>query len=86
VLFETHVRHKGVPVAGKAARQQAWDDFLARSHTCLRASSLAKKYGWGFHFDSKGRVALVPVESAEYKRLARDGKFKQLLAMRSSKG
>lgn len=85
VLFETHVRHKGVPVAGKAARQRAWDEFFAKSHACLRASPLAKKYGWGFHFDAQGRVALVPVQSADYRRLARDGKLQQLKAMRSKK-
>jgi hypothetical protein len=85
VLFETHVRHKGVPVAGKAARQRAWDEFFATSHACLRASPLAKKYGWGFHFDAQGRVALVAVESAAYKRLAKDGKLQQLPAMRGKK-
>ena len=34
---------------------------------------LPKKYGWGLHFDSEGRIALVPMDSAEYRAFV-DGK------------
>ncbi|MGH3429532.1 MAG: DUF6157 family protein, partial [Mycobacteriales bacterium] len=33
-------------------------DFYARSRACLRSSDLGKRYGWGIHADSAGRLAL----------------------------
>ncbi len=45
-----------------------------RANISLKAArvyaQLAKTYGWGLHFNAEGRVALVPVESADYRRLA----------------
>lgn len=82
VLFETHVRHKGVPSGELAAARQA---FFAKSQACLRASPLPKSYGWGLHFDHAGKVALYGVESEEYRRFAQDSGLTQLKAMRSSR-
>jgi hypothetical protein len=54
---------------------------------CLRASMLPKKYGWGIHFNSEGKMALVPMESPDYQSFVegQKGKVKVLAAMRSSK-
>lgn len=84
VLFEVWRRHQGRPLtrAARAAQQQ---EFFARPHACMRASALPKKYGWGLHFDHAGRVALVPVESAQYRKLAADQTLQQLAAMRSKR-
>lgn len=49
---------------------------------------LPKKYGWGIHFNSEGKMALVPMESAEYQHFI-DGdhaEIKLVAAMRNSKG
>ncbi len=42
-------------------------EFFDKSHPCLRCSALAKKYGWGMHFNSEGKVALFSKDSSDYK-------------------
>lgn len=56
VLFEVYAVRHGI---GDADREGARDEFFAKSQACLRASPLAKRYGWGFHHDEHGKVALV---------------------------
>ncbi|WP_159881902.1 DUF6157 family protein [Paenibacillus puerhi] len=88
LLFEVHIRHKGIPPEELEARgEQLWNEFFQRSHACLRASMLPKKYGWGIHFDKEGKIALYGVESPEYKKLAENdgGGLKILAGMRSSR-
>ncbi len=70
VLFESWWRRQdgdAVPAAERAAIRAA---FLAKSRPCLRASPLPMRYGWGLAFDRQGRIALCPMESPEYARLA----------------
>ncbi len=61
------------------------ETFFAKGQPCLRASPLVKRYGWGVHHDAQGRVALVPVESAEYAALRADPALQQREGMRSSR-
>jgi len=44
-----------------------------------------KRYGWGVHSDSNGRIALYAVESDEYAKLSKDKNLKHLKAMRSKR-
>ena len=67
VLFAVYADRARIPAAERAAARNA---FFAKPQACLRASDLCKKYGWGVHHDSKGRVALYAVESAAYGTLA----------------
>jgi hypothetical protein len=64
-----------------------WDDFFSKSHACIRASMLPKKYGRGVHFDEKGKVALYSIDSQEYQKLPKlgDEGLKVIPAMRSSR-
>ena len=62
-----------------------WDTFFAQPRACLRASPLPKKYGWGLHFDDQGRVALVDMAAAEYRRLKADPHTKVVPALRSAR-
>ncbi|HRE01281.1 MAG TPA: DUF6157 family protein, partial [Ilumatobacteraceae bacterium] len=82
VLFEVHARRNGIPSAARTAARAA---FFATSQACLRASPLAKRYGWGLHHDAESRVALVPLGSDEYQRLVNDPSVKQVKAMRSKR-
>lgn len=85
VLFETHVRHKEIPAAElKKNGKRLREEFFAKDQPCLRTSPLARKYGWGFHFDPKGRVALYAVESKDYKQMPKKVS-KVLKALRSSR-
>lgn len=66
VIFTVWADRRGLaPEERPAARAQ----FFAKGQPCLRSSDLGKRYGWGVHSDSEGRVAIYPVESAEYARL-----------------
>ncbi len=57
-------------------------EVFAKPQACLRASPLTKRYGFGAHYDAKGRIALHPREDGSYARLSDDPGLKQLLAMR----
>lgn len=59
------------------------DEVYAKPQACLRASPLTKRYGFGAHYDSEGRIGLHPVGSEGYDRCAADETLVQLRAMRS---
>lgn len=86
VLFRTWLVRQDLPApsADEEARLRA--DFFAKPQACLRASPLPKKYGFGLLFDDKGRVALCPRESEEYKAALASGRMKVVKAMRTSRG
>jgi hypothetical protein len=88
VLFESNMKHKGVSAAELRTRRKAlWEAFFAKPQACLRASALPKKYGFGIHCDESGKVALCPMESAKYRRLARGESGTVVIkALRSSRG
>ncbi len=84
--FATHLKHKQIPPAAvKAHRQQLWDEYFAKPCACMRASPLTKQYGWGAHYDERGRIALYAVESEEYRRFVKDKNMKKFFAMRSKR-
>lgn len=83
LLFRVHAtRNK---INGKAALDAEREKFFSKGQACLRASPLTKRYGWGVHSDEKGRVALYPMESAEYKKLSKDKSLEHVRAMRSKR-
>jgi hypothetical protein len=59
--------------------------FFSKGQPCLRCSPLTKRYGFGVHSNSEGKVALYPMESKEYETFAKDPKLKTVKAMRSKK-
>jgi Family of unknown function (DUF6157) len=80
VAFRTRVAMRDIPEADWPAERER---FLSQEKPRLRVSALAKRYGWGIHIDSHGRVGLVAVESAEYQRLAADPALRHVRAFRS---
>lgn len=83
LLFAVHALRSGVPETRRDAARAA---FFAKGQPCLRSSPLAKTYGWGFHFDAEGRVALVARGSDRYAALSTDDSLTQRRAMRRSRG
>lgn len=75
VLFAAHGERRGI----------SREEFFSKGQPCMRSSPLTKRYGWGVHSDSAGRLAIVGVESAEYQRLAADPSLRHLKAMRSKR-
>ncbi len=79
VIFQVYSEKN--EVKGKAAREA----FFSKGQACLRTSPLTKRYGWGVHSDDKGRVALYPMESKEYKVFSKDKSLEHTKGMRSKK-
>lgn len=87
LIWEVHIRHKGLAEAELEARAaEIRAELFAKPHPCLRASLLPKKYGWGVHYDEQGRIAIYPMESAEYQDFTRpEGDISLLYALRSKR-
>lgn len=60
-------------------------DFFAKPKACLRTSPLVKKHGYGLHFNADGKIALIPMEIDEYRRLLADDEVKKYPGMRSAR-
>lgn len=82
VLFQVFAQRKDLTVEELENERK---QFFSKGQACMRASPLTKRYGWGIHNDSKGKIALVARESEDYKPLVQDGKIRKVKAMRSSR-
>jgi hypothetical protein len=82
IAFEVYAVLHDVP---RARRPKEREKFLSKGHPHLRVSALAKRYGWGIHNNSQGNIALVGVESLEYKRLIKDPRTTKVKAFRSTR-
>jgi Family of unknown function (DUF6157) len=82
VASEVHAVLHDIP---KVRRPTERKKFLSEGHPHLRVSALAKRYGWGFHNDAEGKLALIAVESPEYKRLLEDPRTAKVRAFRSTR-
>lgn len=82
VLFTIHAARNGIKANERTAEKEK---FFSKGQACFRSSPLAKRYGWGVHFDIKGRMAIYAVESQEYKMFADDDLLTHYKAMRSKK-
>lgn len=72
LIYEVHIRHKAIEDA-EARKDEIWSELFQKSHPCMRASMLPKKYGWGVHYDEEGRIALYSMESEEYQQFTASG-------------
>ena len=82
VLFQVYVIKNQVP---KAELKSAREQFFSKGQACFRSSPLTKRYGWGVHSDTNGRIAIYPLGSAEYEAYLHDKKLKHVKAMRSKR-
>ncbi|WP_010542085.1 DUF6157 family protein [Dietzia alimentaria] len=82
LLFDVHCQRKGIPDADRPAARER---FFSTGQPCLRTSPLAKTYGWALHFDSDGRIALLPMGSERLSELQRDPAVTVRPAMKSSR-
>ncbi len=82
VIFGVHAIRNDV---SEKDMEKEREKFFSKGQACLRASPLAKRYGWGIHHDAEGRVAIFPIESEEYDKLTEDKNVKHVKAMRSKR-
>lgn len=80
VIFSVYAEKNGL--SGSSTDR---DQFFSKGQPCLRASPLTKRYGWGVHSNSEGKIALYAVDSEEYKQLENDPKLAHTKAMSSKK-
>jgi hypothetical protein len=83
LIFAVHLRHKQIGEdAGLDAVRKA---LFSKPHPCLRTSMLPKRYGWGAHYDQRGRIALYGAETDAYRCFAARKDLQIIPAMRNSK-
>nr|WP_295930670.1 DUF6157 family protein [uncultured Dyadobacter sp.] len=82
VLFQVFAERKDLT---ESELDEARKQFFSKGQACLRASPLAKRYGWGVHHDEQGKVALYACDSPEYQKFVHDEETKTVKAMRSSR-
>ncbi len=86
LIFEVHLARNDISTSESKARgAEIRAELFSRSHACMRASPLTKAYGWGAHYDDKGRLAIVARESNDYERLAAAKDLIVVKAMRNSR-
>lgn len=88
LLFETQVRRLGLTDTERQERgDEVHRELFSKKHPCLRANTLAKRYGWGFHVDRDLRIALVPRGSDAYREFVegRRGDVELVVAVRSKR-
>lgn len=61
------------------------EKFFSKGQPCFRASPLAKRYGYGIHFDENGRIAIYGIETKEYAKFVADASIQKVMAMRTKK-
>lgn len=82
ILFLVYAARKGFKKETLSKKRQ---DFFTKGQPCFRSSPLTKKFGWGIHSNGEGKIALVPQQSASYKKLKNDPKINQKKALRSKR-
>jgi hypothetical protein len=82
IAFEVYAVLHDIP---KGSWRKEREKFLNKGHPHLRVSALAKRYGWGIHNNAEGTVALIAVESRDYKRLMKDPRTTKVKAFRSTR-
>ncbi|MFN8396449.1 MAG: DUF6157 family protein [Bacteroidia bacterium] len=82
VFFQVFADRKDLT---EGERPEARQEFFSKGQPCFRASPLARRYGWGVHSDSQGRIAIYGCETEEYARLAADPNLKIVKAMKGSR-
>jgi hypothetical protein len=61
LCFRVHILHKGMDkTKSTRGREEIWKELFGKPQPCLRVSMLAKRYGWGIHYDAEGRIPPCP--------------------------
>ncbi|WP_114821879.1 DUF6157 family protein [Chryseobacterium sp. KLBC 52] len=82
LIFECYAIKNEIP---ESEQELEREKFFSKGQPCLRCSPLAKKYGFGFHHNIEGKVALIAIESEEYQKLLNDPSIAKTKAMRSKR-
>jgi hypothetical protein len=82
LIFKIHALRNSIGMATQKAEREK---FFSKGQPCMRCSPLTKRYGWGVHSNAEGKIAIYAIDSAEYKKLAKDKKLEHTKGMRSKR-
>lgn len=82
VMFECYAQKNDISLKDRADARR---DFFSKGQACFRSSALAKRYGFGIHHNSEGKVAIFPMEGEDYKNLVNDDAVTKVKAMRNKR-
>lgn len=82
VLFQVYADRNDLT---KEEHAEARGEFFSKGQACFRASPLTKQFGFGVHFDNKGKMALYGMETKEYQQFLKDKSITKVKAMRSAR-
>ncbi len=82
VLFTVWAERKDIP---KADYEKERAIYFSKGQPCFRASPLTKRYGWGVHANSEGKIAIYGRETQAYEDLCKNSELKKTKAMRSKR-
>ncbi|GAB4000813.1 DUF6157 family protein [Spirosoma daeguense] len=82
VFFQVYAERQDL---AESELDEARKQFFSKGQPCFRASPLTKRYGWGVHSDSEGKIALYGCQTPEYKAFSRNSSLKVIKAMKTSK-
>lgn len=82
ILFHIFVKRNHVP---KTEMKKVKETYFSKGQACLRTSSLGKRYGWGFHFNEEGKVAIYGRETESYENFSKDPSIQKIKAMKNGK-
>ena len=82
VIFQVYAARKGIT---KKEFKTERKEFFSKGQACFRASPLTKRYGWGIHNNTAGKIALFGSETPEYQKFMADDTIIKKKAMRSKR-
>jgi hypothetical protein len=82
VLFEIFAIKNDIT---KAEYKTAREKFFSKGQACFRASPLTKRYAWGVHHNSEGKIAIVGAETEAYQKFMENKDLKIVKAMKSAR-
>jgi hypothetical protein len=85
LIYEVHIRHKDIPAAQVEQEGDRIAGLFQKSHPCMRASMLPKKFGWGVHYDSKDKLAFYGMETEQYRAFVENPGIMLVFAMRNKR-
>lgn len=86
LIYEVFIRQKAIPDAVlQADAEMIKRELFSKGHPCLRASALIKRYGFGAHYNDKGKIAIYPMESAAYSMFLHDKSVISLPGMKTKR-
>lgn len=86
LIYEVFIRQKAISDAIlKSDSEKIKKELFSKGHPCLRASALIKRYGFGAHYNDKGKIAIYPMESNEYSNFVKDESIISLRGMKTKR-